>query len=86
MVVQAKENMLFAATSVANGACTGVVNDIGMATEIGKIQVQIQEAAAEEEDTPLKQKLDQFGEGLAKVSNAHHRAYFRSCLVWRSSI
>lgn len=65
--LQAKDNMLFAATAISNGSCIGVVNNIGMATEIGKIQSQIQEAAAEEEDTPLKKKLDEFGEALAKV-------------------
>lgn len=65
--LQAKCNMLFAATAISNGSGRAVVNDIGMQTEIGKIQSQIQEAAAEEDDTPLKKKLDEFGEALAKV-------------------
>ena len=65
--LQSKENMLFAATAVANGSGVAVVNSIGMATEIGKIQSQIQAAAKEEDDTPLKKKLDEFGEALAKV-------------------
>lgn len=39
--------MLFASTGVASGTCLGVVNSIGMSTEIGKIQMQIQEAAEE---------------------------------------
>jgi Ca2+-transporting ATPase len=59
--------MLFAGTAVASGSGIGIVTSIGMSTEIGKIQSQIQEASQEEEDTPLKQKLDQFGELLAKV-------------------
>ena len=59
--------MLFAGTAVANGSCKGIVNAIGMATEVGKIQQQITEAAAEEEDTPLKKKLDVFGERLAQA-------------------
>ena len=59
--------MLFAGTAVANGSCLGIVNAIGMSTEVGKIQQQITEAAAEEEDTPLKKKLDVFGERLAQV-------------------
>ncbi len=58
---------MFAATAVANGTGVGIVNSIGMRTEIGKIQAQIQEAAAEEDDTPLKKKIDKFGETLAKV-------------------
>ncbi|KAL4420219.1 hypothetical protein ABPG77_011043 [Micractinium sp. CCAP 211/92] len=65
--LQAKECMLFAGTGIASGACVGVVNSIGMETEIGKIQEQIQEASEEESDTPLKKKLDEFGEALAKV-------------------
>jgi magnesium-transporting ATPase (P-type) len=40
--LQAKECMLFAGTGIASGACLGVVNSIGMDTEIGQIQAQIQ--------------------------------------------
>lgn len=65
--LQAKDCMLFAGTAVSNGSCIGIVNDIGMATEIGKIQQQIQEAEGEEDDSPLKKKLDKFGENLAQV-------------------
>ena len=64
--------MLFAATAVANGSCRAVVNSIGMATEVGAIQQQIADAAAEEEDTPLKKKLDKFGETLAQVHPVLH--------------
>jgi len=47
-----------------------------MSTEIGAIQRQIADAAEEEEDTPLKKKLDAFGEGLAAI-------IFAVCvLVW----
>lgn len=59
--------MVFAGTTVVNGIAICVVNSIGMQTEIGQIQEQIQAAAEEEEDTPLKQKLDQFGQTLTKV-------------------
>mmetsp|Transcript_25245 Transcript_25245/g.68622 ORF Transcript_25245/g.68622 Transcript_25245/m.68622 type:complete len:1048 (+) Transcript_25245:127-3270(+) len=65
--LQAKENMLFAGTAISNGICVGCVASIGMDTEIGKIQSQIQEASEENDDTPLKKKLDEFGEMLAKV-------------------
>lgn len=68
--LQAKDNILFAGTAVVNGHCFGIVNSTGMATEIGKIQQQIHDAASEEEDTPLKKKLDHFGELLAQVSSA----------------
>jgi magnesium-transporting ATPase (P-type) len=40
--LQAKECMLFAGTGIASGAAVGLVNSIGMRTEIGKIQTQIQ--------------------------------------------
>lgn len=65
--LQAKDCMLFAGTGLASGNCIGVVNSTGMTTEIGKIQIQIKEAADEDSDTPLKKKLDEFGETLAKV-------------------
>ncbi|KAK9865269.1 hypothetical protein WJX84_000813, partial [Apatococcus fuscideae] len=62
-----KDSMLFASTAVANGNCIGIVNSTGMTTEIGKIQKQIQDASEEEDDTPLKIKLDEFGEALARI-------------------
>ncbi|KAG8391970.1 hypothetical protein BUALT_Bualt01G0242800 [Buddleja alternifolia] len=62
--LQAKENMVFAGTTVVNGSCIGIVVDIGMCTEIGKIQTQIHEASMEESETPLKKKLDEFGNRL----------------------
>lgn len=65
--IQDKETMLFAGTAISNGSCVGIVNSIGMNTEIGKIQQQIQDAAEEEEDSPLKKKIDHFGERLAQV-------------------
>jgi Ca2+-transporting ATPase len=68
-VIQDKVNMLFAATTVTNGMGRGVVTSTGMSTEIGKIQKAVKDAAEDEEDTPLKQKIDQFGDLLAKVNS-----------------
>ncbi|KAK0581122.1 hypothetical protein LWI29_010209 [Acer saccharum] len=62
--LQAKENMVFAGTTVVNGSCICIVISTGMNTEIGKIQKQIHEASLEESDTPLKKKLDEFGNRL----------------------
>jgi len=85
--LQAKDNILFAGTAVVNGHCFGIVNNIGMTTEIGKIQQQIHDAASEEEDTPLKKKLDHFGELLAQVKHTYalelHQliTYIFPCLI-----
>ncbi|CAM8909977.1 unnamed protein product [Rhodiola kirilowii] len=38
-----------------------------MSTEIGKVHSQIQEASQIEEDTPLKKKLNEFGEALTAI-------------------
>jgi len=67
LVVQAKTNIMFATTTVVGGIARGVVTDIGMKTEIGKIQLAVQGAAEEEEVTPLKKKLDEFGDLLSQV-------------------
>ncbi|CAN4108460.1 unnamed protein product [Withania somnifera] len=62
--LQAKENMVFAGTTVVNGSCICTVVNTGMRTEIGKIQRQIHDASMEESDTPLKKKLDEFSNRL----------------------
>ena len=62
-----KHSMLFSATNVVGGSCVGVVNDIGDRTEMGKIQTQIKEASEESDDTPLKRKLNDFGENLTVI-------------------
>lgn len=66
--LQAKCNMVFAGTSVANGSCVVAVTSIGAATEIGKTHALIVEAQDEDDDdTPLKRKLDEFGDMLSKL-------------------
>lgn len=57
--------MIFSSTIVNYGNAQGVVVFTGMNTAIGRVQKQVQEAAEDEEDTPLKQKLDDFAEKLS---------------------
>ncbi|KAM7535199.1 hypothetical protein Aperf_G00000095836 [Anoplocephala perfoliata] len=64
-VNQDKKNILFSGTNIASGRCHGIVFATGLNTEIGKIRNQIMEA--EQEKTPLTQKLDEFGEQLSKA-------------------
>lgn len=65
--IQGKKCMVFAGTTVVNGHCICLVTQTGMDTEIGKVHMQIHEAAQNEEDTPLKKKLNEFGERLTMM-------------------
>ncbi|WWD16654.1 potassium/sodium efflux P-type ATPase, fungal-type [Kwoniella shandongensis] len=66
-VKQDMTNMLFSGTTVVNGACQAVVVLTGSRTAIGAIHSSISKDDEEEEKTPLKRKLDDFGDQLAKV-------------------
>ncbi|XP_076947783.1 calcium-transporting ATPase 1, endoplasmic reticulum-type-like isoform X2 [Bidens hawaiensis] len=65
--IQGKKCMVFAGTTVVNGNCICLVTDTGMNTELGKVHSQIHEASQSEEDTPLKKKLNEFGETLTMM-------------------
>ncbi|MQL91349.1 hypothetical protein Taro_023948 [Colocasia esculenta] len=65
--IQGKECMVFAGTTVVNGSCVCMVTQTGMNTEIGKVHSQIHEASQDDEDTPLKKKLNEFGEALTAI-------------------
>lgn len=65
--IQGKRSMVFAGTTVVNGNCFCLVTQIGMETEIGKVHTQIHVASQSEEDTPLKKKLNEFGEVLTMI-------------------
>ncbi|KAI7751446.1 hypothetical protein M8C21_001182 [Ambrosia artemisiifolia] len=62
--IQGKKCIVFAGTTVVNGNCVCLVTATGMDTEIGKVHSQIHDASQNEEDTPLKKKLNEFGEVL----------------------
>ncbi|CAH9135415.1 unnamed protein product [Cuscuta epithymum] len=65
--IQGKKCMVFSGTTVVNGHCICLVTQTGMATEIGHVHSQIREATQSEEDTPLKKKLNEFGEALTAI-------------------
>ncbi|KAE9612265.1 hypothetical protein Lal_00022177 [Lupinus albus] len=65
--IQGKTCIVFAGTMVVNGNCICLVTNTGMETEIGKVHKQIHVAAQSEEDTPLKKKLNEFGEMLTLI-------------------
>lgn len=59
------ENMALMETDVASGRGKGVVVEIGMDTEIGKIAEMIQ---GEEEETPLQRKISSLGKTLGLLA------------------
>eukprot|EP00922_Rhytidocystis_sp_ex-Travisia-forbesii_P044890 GHVS01066929.1.p1 GENE.GHVS01066929.1~~GHVS01066929.1.p1 ORF type:complete len:1128 (+),score=139.38 GHVS01066929.1:182-3385(+) len=65
--IQSKSNCLFASTTIVSGHAIAIVTSTGMSTEIGKIQTAVQAAGEEETQTPLQQKLDEFGATLSRV-------------------
>jgi len=64
--LQAKEAIMFSGTDLVYGKCTGVVVKTGSNTEIGKIAKELT-GKDDEGQSPLKEKLDDFGEQLTKV-------------------
>ncbi|KAG6335156.1 hypothetical protein ID866_3940 [Astraeus odoratus] len=64
-VKQDMSNMLFAGTTVVNGNARAIVTSTGKKTAIGHIYHSISQQISEK--TPLKRKLDDFGDMLAKV-------------------
>ena len=50
---------------MAAGKARGIVVGTGLNTQIGKIRDQM--AETEEDKSPLKQKIDEFGQQLSKV-------------------
>jgi Ca2+-transporting ATPase len=61
-----RSNMVYKGTSVARGTGEGVVVSIGMDTELGNITSLVQKA--EEEVTPLEERLDALGRKLIWVT------------------
>lgn len=66
-VKQDMTNILFAGTTVVNGAAKAIVVLTGDKTALGAIHTSISDKDGEDEKTPLKRQLDEFGDQLAKV-------------------
>jgi Ca2+-transporting ATPase len=60
-----RKNMVFSATHIVYGRGKAVIVSTGMKTEFGKIAEMVQ--TVEEEETPLKKKLDKFAKKIAKI-------------------
>mmetsp|Transcript_53444 Transcript_53444/g.126423 ORF Transcript_53444/g.126423 Transcript_53444/m.126423 type:complete len:1133 (+) Transcript_53444:67-3465(+) len=60
-----KENIMFSATDLVYGKARGVVIKTGSDTEIGKIAQALTET--EDQESPLKEKLDKFGDMLTDI-------------------
>ena len=65
---QDKTNLVFSGTNVASGKAVGIVVRTGSATELGAINQELSDD--EGKKTPLKLKIEEFGDQLCKV--IHH--------------
>lgn len=61
-----RRNMVFMGTVVTGGRAVAVVTETGMSTEFGKIAGMVQ--AVEQEEPPLKQKMERVGRQLGAIS------------------
>ena len=66
-MLQDQKNMLFSSTIVSSGTAIGVVAYTGMNTAIGNVHAEVMAAEKDVSKTPLEEKVDNFGELLAKV-------------------
>jgi magnesium-transporting ATPase (P-type) len=60
-------NIGFSSCGVSGGEAIAIVVKTGMNTEIGKIQTMVKESQEEEKKSPLKLKLEEFGEYLTYI-------------------
>ncbi len=67
-VCQDKKNMVFSTTEVISGEATGVVVATGETSQLSVLRPQLEKAAEENRKTPLKERLDQFGETFSWVT------------------
>ena len=63
--ISQQEDVLFSSTIVTSGSGTALVIRTGMNTEIGQIQTSVM--SVEDKKTPLREKLDNFGDDLSAL-------------------
>jgi Ca2+ transporting ATPase len=96
LVKQDMVNIIFSGTTIATGKARAIVVKTGESTAIGDIHKEI--SNQETEKTPLKRKLDDFGDSLAKVisvicilvwainighfSDASHHGWFQGAVYY----
>ena len=73
--IQAKLNMMFAGTTVSNGAAVGVVTATGMRTEIGKIQANVQEAKEDEGKQERRKGVEEMKERPRSVEEKKEKNF-----------
>ena len=67
LAIDQKINIVFSSSCIVSGHSIAVVVETGMKTMIGNIQSLVHKGQEEESKTPLQEKLDEFGNLLAKV-------------------
>ena len=63
VILAERRNMVYSGTTVLHGRGKGLVTATGMRTEFGKIATML--AGANEEETPLKRRINEFGRWLS---------------------
>lgn len=60
-------NTAFSSTGVTTGVAIGIVIYTGMNTQIGNVQKMVKEGKESEESSPLKKKIEEFGDYLTYI-------------------
>jgi magnesium-transporting ATPase (P-type) len=67
VILKDQKNVIFSSTGVATGVATAIVIATGKDTELGKIGADVQDSKDHESKSPLKLKLEEFGDYLTYI-------------------
>ena len=67
VILKDQKNIIFSSTGVTTGVATAIVIAIGKDTELGKIGADVQDSKENESKSPLKLKLEEFGDYLTYI-------------------